>query len=364
MNMDELKELLHKKDCDIEIHIDNKIEMKMSSCEEGYKKEVEVDAEWKEDVDIFELIENYRKTTEIHVEISELLILAQSAKAFMKGQDVVDKEKIAKQLYQDIGTQDLPILGVLYKEIHKGDIKNKQTSKKKYEQEFEDMKLLENEHFKIGDRKKFKRHFPNNLSLTILSPLHTGRKIHCKLFNNGNISMVGCKIKEDGMAVLRILEHYLKRKKFIHKKVKIEDYEITMINSMFTVNQKIDRKLFYLFFVEEYPNILIDYSTNSKSYSGVKISYIYNAINEKKGYCQCENKVCEIMKKGKKLIGNGNGVGQCKKITISIFQTGKVIITGGRNMEQIYEAYYFITSILREHIRQFILLDISKILLK
>ena len=80
--------------------------------------------------------------------------------------------------------------------------------------------------------------------------------------------MVGCKIKEDGIAVTKILEQYILKQRTLFtehsiqtkKEFKINGFETTMVNSNYSIGFKVDRdRLFnhlckkykFLFFISE-----------------------------------------------------------------------------------------------------------------
>lgn len=190
---------------------------------------------------------------------------------------------------------------------------------------------LENIDKILEDLKKNTRgHFYNQCSITI-KPDKDRRPVNVKLFTNGSISMTGCLYNRDGKDAVKILLDELMKHEnvFVDEEVQIEKYAITMINSDFKLNFKIDRYKLH----EKLVNIGLLSNYDPENYPGVKIYYFWNYYNEKKnkGICLCKGKC-----KGK---GKGKGEGDCKKVTIAIFSSGSVIITGANNEQQIIDVY-------------------------
>jgi hypothetical protein len=80
-------------------------------------------------------------------------------------------------------------------------------------------------------------------------------------------------------------------------------------------------------------------------YPGVKFRYYWNRHSvhtDKEGMCYCPDKRCS----GK---DDGEELGHCKKITLAIFTSGNTIVTGGRNMEQVKDAYNFLNRIVSDN---------------
>ena len=222
------------------------------------------------------------------------------------------------------------------------------------------LQLLENNSLKKNCRKKKNKAdetFYNSCSIITKG----GLKIKCiniKLFNNGKITLTGSKHEMDGYKACCVLLDYLKNEKDIFiedeneneiSNLKIENYKITMINSDFNTNFKIDLlKLLNILNTTD-KNIFTKF--NPEKYRGLIIGYFWNTNKKiQDGKCNCTKK-CN----GK---GTGTGDGQCKKITISIFKSGSIIITGGRLIEQVNDAYKNINSILKKHYFEIIKLSI------
>lgn len=126
-----------------------------------------------------------------------------------------------------------------------------------------------------------------------------------------------------------------------YQDIVVEDIEIVLINSDFSVGFKIKRENLYELLVNDY-GIYVTYEPDI--YPGVNSKFFWNKLTlqtEGKGVCSCSKK-CD----GK---GLGDGNGKCKKITVAIFQSGNIIITGARTKQQLNDAYNFINHILNKH---------------
>lgn len=319
------------------------------------------------DDDIFEkliMMNENRVNRRVNVNITKLNISSQSAIAKMN--IIFDLGELSEMIASDIINKKNPyLLGVRYKDIHEGPIKKPRTGKKD---------------------------FPNCMALYIKSPMGTDKNIYIRIFRNSSIMLVGCLIKEDGLAVLKILENTIRSKKKLFESeeqretLKIYDFQTTMVNSNYTIGFVVDRELLFSFLRNNYSQLCTFY--NPGGYGAVKIEFWYNSIKKKQdGMCCCPDQKCNI-KKSKK--GSGNGYNQCKKIMIAIFQKGKkynknkkknnnndsagdsnkykkqkthvqgkIVITGGRNMMQTKAAYDYINEIIRKHANQFEFIDLD-----
>jgi TATA-box binding protein (TBP) (component of TFIID and TFIIIB) len=199
------------------------------------------------------------------------------------------------------------------------------------------------------------------------------------LFNNGKITLTGAKNESDGYYASCVLLNELKKdinifldlketdikiddarditeinnereeKLQIFNNLKIVNYKITMINSDFDTNFKID--LIKLLNILNSNEKELFTKFNPEKYRGLIIGYYWNTNKSiQDGKCVCKSK-CN----GK---GTGTGEGQCKKITISIFKSGSVIITGGRLVKQIEDAYKSINDIFKQYYHDIIKLSI------
>ena len=205
-------------------------------------------------------------------------------------------------------------------------------------------------------KKKDNENFYNSCSIIVKASQNI-KCVNIKLFNNGKISLTGSKYEFDGYHACIVLLEEMKKQKLIFtdmieediNKTKIENYKITMINSDFHTNFKIDLlKLLNILNTHE-KELFTKF--NPEKYRGLIIGYYWNTDKkEQNGRCTCKTK-CN----GK---GCGTGDGQCKKITISLFKSGSIIITGGRLVKQIEDAYNSINNILKEYYHDIIKMSI------
>ena len=224
---------------------------------------------------------------------------------------------------------------------------------------FNNLHLLETNSLKKQGRQKNKKEngdFYNSCSI-IVKPSLDVKCVNIKLFNNGNITLTGSKEELDGFNACVVLLNEIKKRKEIFPNMipslidqsKIIGYKITMINSDFNTNFKIDLNKLLDILNNLEDNLFIKF--NPEKYRGLIIGFYWNEKNiEQIGICHCSNKC-----KGK---GNGKGEGQCKKITISIFKSGSIIITGGFLIKQIEDAYTFINNLLKKFYHDIIKLSI------
>ena len=204
-------------------------------------------------------------------------------------------------------------------------------------------------------KKKDNENFYNSCSIIVKASLNI-KCVNIKLFNNGKITLTGSKEEFDGYKSCVVLLEEMKKNKDIFldteidiSKLKITNYKITMINSDFDTNFKIDL-LKLLDVLNNYEKDLFT-KFNPEKYRGLIIGFYWNTNKKiQDGKCLCKSK-CN----GK---GIGTGDGECKKITISVFKSGSIIITGGRLIKQIDDAYIKINSILKEYYYDIIKLSI------
>jgi hypothetical protein len=219
--------------------------------------------------------------------------------------------------------------------------------------------ILENNSLKKHGRQKNKKdneNFYNSCSIIVKAALDV-KCVNIKLFNNGKITLTGAKSEFDGYNSSCVLLEEMKKEKDIFidmnedeiNLTKIANYSITMINSDFNTNFKID--LLKLLGILNQTEKEIFTKFNPEKYRGLIIGYYWNLDKKvQDGKCLCKSK-CN----GK---GNGKGDGKCKKITISVFKSGSVIITGGRLVKQIEDAYKSINIILKDHYHDIIKMSI------
>lgn len=242
--------------------------------------------------------------------------------------------------------------------------------------------ILENNSLKKQGRqqKKVKEYedFYNSCSF-IVKASEEIKPVNIKLFNNGKITLTGSKDETDGfyscsvllnelkdeikifpdllnideIATEKISVEEIKQKNIDNKKIydelKIMNYQITMINSDYNTNFKID--LIKLLNVLNQNDKDLFTKFNPEKYRGLMIGFYWNKMkNIQDGKCHCKTRC-----KGK---GSGDGEGKCKKITIAIFKSGSVIITGGRLIKQIEDSYKFINNVFKEYYHDIIKLSI------
>ena len=332
---------------------------KTSSKKTEYGKEIDIyslvcnDNDEKDDINIYDIIDEYRKNYVPIVNITPLSISVQSAKAKMT--TFFNSFNLARTIKEYIDKNDKKgkkssIAGVYFKdketgeEFHAGIIK------------------------KPNPRKKGS--FPNGISVLIPSPMGTGRNINLKIFKNGSNSMTGCKIKEDGIAAVKILEQFiLKQKKLFEdvekqKSFRILNFETTMVNSNYSIGFKIDRTRLFELIQEFFPRIFVSY--DPARYAAVKMGFYYNSIKDgttkgQDGICECPNNTCTLDKStsGK---GCGHGINQCKKVTVAFFESGNIVITGGRNIKQANVTYEYVNkNIIRQFAKKIVLINIEDI---
>jgi TATA-box binding protein (TBP) (component of TFIID and TFIIIB) len=205
-------------------------------------------------------------------------------------------------------------------------------------------------------KKKENENFYNSCSIIVKAGVND-KCVNIKLFNNGKITMTGSKKESDGYNSCCILLNELKKEKvcFLNNEelnyddINVVDYDITMINSDFNTNFKIDLISLLTILNEKDENLFTKF--NPEKYRGLIIGFYWNKRKDfQNGICACH---CRCNGKG-----NGEGEGKCKKITISIFKSGSVIITGGRMIKQLEDSYKFINNIFKEHFKDIVKLSI------
>ena len=223
----------------------------------------------------------------------------------------------------------------------------------------DNIQILEQNSLKKHGRQKKKKdneYFYNSCSI-IVKASQDIKCVNIKLFNNGKISLTGSKAEFDGYHATCVLLEEMKKEPKIFldieeqnvKDLNVENYKITMINSDFNANFKID--LLKLLNILNSKNNELFTKFNPEKYRGLLIGYYWNTDKDfQDGKCLCTTK-CN----GK---GIGTGNGKCKKITISIFKSGCIIITGGRLVKQIDDAYKCINNILKENYYEIVKMSI------
>lgn len=182
---------------------------------------------------------------------------------------------------------------------------------------------------KTGKKKKKRSVFYNQVSMYVMVKGKKKKPVSVKLFLNGSIQMTGCKtISHLTEALTKIFRELKKIKAIVISKnyslkvvekpfvtemnnIKIQNVKnikISMINSNFDINFKIDRsKLHNLMLAEKY-----EVSFDPEKHACVNVKYESSE----------------------------------KQLSIFVFEGGSIIITGVRNCFQIIEAYNFINKYL------------------
>jgi len=224
----------------------------------------------------------------------------------------------------------------------------------------DDIQTLENNSLKKHGRQKKKKdneHFYNSCSIIVKATLEI-KCVNIKLFNNGKITLTGSKEESDGYYSTCVLLEEMKKYDGIFpdlvnrdeiNRLQIVNYRITMINSDFNTNFRID--LLKLLSILNTSEKELFTKFNPEKYRGLIIGFYWNTTkDEQDGKCTC------TLKCNGKGCGTGNGL--CKKITISIFKSGSVIITGGRLTTQIDDAYKLINNIFKKYYHDIVKLSI------
>tara|TARA_R110002074_G_scaffold169593_2_gene331304 strand:+ start:79 stop:1092 length:1014 start_codon:yes stop_codon:yes gene_type:complete len=186
--------------------------------------------------------------------------------------------------------------------------------------------------------KNSRGHFYNQCSIIIRPELYK-RPVTLKLFTNGSMSMSGCLYEKDGLDAVKLLyKELIKYNLFEEDDVTISRYKITMINSDFNLNFKVNRNMLF----KKMTNLGILTNYDPDNYPGVKILYFWNNYEDGHSYgvCKCKNK-CN----GK---GDGDGDGKCKKVTIPVFSSGSVLITGGNTEKQVIDSHNFLNKCIKK----------------
>lgn len=216
-------------------------------------------------------------------------------------------------------------------------------------------KLMESEkrlQEKQGRQKEKKdgEHFYNSCSVIVKAGKH--KCINIKFFNNGRMTLTGSKEENDGLRACQVMLEEMKKEKSIFMDMNeeeieglaIQDYEVTMINSGFCLNFKVDLNALLAGIQRDHPTIFTKF--NPEKYRGLIIGFFWNEEKGKDqdGICRCGDERC----KGK---GKGAQKGECKKVTISVFKSGETIITGGRTIQQIRMAHAFFLNLVRQYFK-------------
>ena len=201
-----------------------------------------------------------------------------------------------------------------------------------------------------------KEEFYNTCSI-YLKPSKTMKTVNIKLFLNGEISLAGCKMDNDGELACQILLNEMKRYPDIFMKetitndsLYISNTKIKMINSDFNLRFEVNLNDFMRCMNQNDPGVFT--ILRPERHRGLRIFFYWNlAKTEQNGICDCETR-CN----GK---GSGEGPGNCKKVSIFVFKSGKVIVTGGKSMEQLQLAYHFVNGLVRKYYKHILRVNIE-----
>ena len=204
--------------------------------------------------------------------------------------------------------------------------------------ELNKINIIQQEHIKI-----FNKYLNKNIVKNVVDKLYnldiylidydTYQNINNKNIRN-NIYIYKKLKEENKLNLFNKIQH--KNNKIIN----IIKYNITLINSDFSIGFKINRAYIYDYILNEC-GLLCDY--DPCIYQGVLIKFYWN-YNKKIQNGKC---MCSIPCSGK---GKGEGNGECRKITISIFQSGNIIITGKCIRTEITYIYNYIIKLLCDNI--------------
>ena len=230
------------------------------------------------------------------------------------------------------------------------------------------IRLMESNSIKKKGKQKTKKekeeskgesdNFYNSCSIIVKASVNI-KCVNIKLFNNGRITLTGSKEEMDGYYSTKILLEELKKCDGVFEEggespldnINVANYSITMINTDFHTNFKIDLLKLRAILLEHESNLFVKF--NPEKYRGLIIGFFWNGAKKiQDGICSCKIK-CKG--KGGK---NGKGQGFCKKVTISIFKSDSVIITGSNMIEQTDDAYYFVNKLFAKYFHEIVRLSI------
>ena len=199
-----------------------------------------------------------------------------------------------------------------------------------------------------GGGGKQRHHFDNQA--TVVLKLDDANRINIKVFKNGKVQLTGIKQRDKGMQAIHMLVDELRRlgaskPELVGKldDLRAADYKVCLINSDFHLGFPLRReKLYAVLRAKQGAGCIYE----PCAYPGVKIQFMWNSAPNTlpAGACRCRN-WCD----GK---GGGHGDGDCRKVTIAVFQSGCVIITGAHTLQQIDDAYKFITEVCATHFHE------------
>jgi len=158
------------------------------------------------------------------------------------------------------------------------------------------------------------------------------KKINVKIFNNGSLQLSGVDNYKRGILCIQNIFKLCKIAK--SPVTRVFNYRTENINSTIKAGYDIDRDKLRSLLLKKKCLVIYDPS----HYPGVVFKYFFNIYNDKNGRCKCSTPC-----KNKKAYGYK--LNQCRSITITTFRSGITIITGARNLEQLLQAYNYMTQL-------------------
>jgi TATA-box binding protein (TBP) (component of TFIID and TFIIIB) len=202
---------------------------------------------------------------------------------------------------------------------------------------------LDRDRFKGFGRAPAKANFMN--SATLFVNYREVKIVNVKLFLNGRLQMTGVSCIEMAGEIAEFIHNWVGS--IAGAFVDAEEHRVTgletvLINTNYSFGFNISRERLDDVLTNKY-GLCSQFETDG--YPGVKFRYFWNrqtVHTAKEGMCHCANRRCS----GK---DTGEEEGHCKKITLAIFTSGNTIVTGGRNMEQVRDAYDFLNRIVSDN---------------
>ena len=185
-----------------------------------------------------------------------------------------------------------------------------------------------------------KKNFGNQI--TLLAQID-GNPINIKLFKDGSMQLAGLRHLRDATRLVPTLTSWLGGQAsgvsgVLSVPEVIEACKVCMICSDFDIGIRFKPGKLLEVLRRAMPGLLT--SHEACRHPAVKIKYMHNLadpVGERDGVCKCD----------KECGGKGDGLSresQCRKVTILLFHSGKVVVTGGVTMQQVYDAYLFVTN--------------------
>ena len=189
--------------------------------------------------------------------------------------------------------------------------------------------------------------------VTMIYRMREGYSPNIKVFRNGNIQMTGIRCPEDGKEMIERIAGEITR---ISEEdgvacagdLRPGDFKIRMINSDFSFDFRIRRKVLHMLLISSRYNTISSFQPGT--YPGVKIQYFWNKnATNRCGHCECTMPCYGRGDNGAPGTGDGDSHSQCKKVTISVFESWKILITGATSYEQIDQAYAYIVRVVQDN---------------